>query len=126
MASRVGGARQLLSTILVAAVLASCTAFRPVKVAELPGGLRDGDRVWLTLKDGKAADLTVIGLTGDAIRGSGGETVPFSDIDTIQVARLDTKETLGRTVMGLIVAFACLALIGWVVFAQAGASVGVP
>ncbi|HSE94265.1 MAG TPA: hypothetical protein VLD61_00145 [Methylomirabilota bacterium] len=119
MGSRVGQASRLMSTILVAALLASCTAYQPVKVAELPGGLRDGDQVWITLKNGKAASLTVVGLTDDAIRGSGGETISLGDVDTIQVARLDTVATLrtgligaGLIVIGLL-HFAALALTAY-------------
>jgi hypothetical protein len=121
-----GVASRLLSAALVAVLLASCTAYRPVRVDDLPGGLRDGDQVWITLKNGKAAALTVAALTDDAIRGRGGETVSFADIEAIDVATLDTKETIGKAGTALAVALGYLVLIGWVVFAQAGAQVKVP
>jgi hypothetical protein len=100
MRSRLGSARRLLGGGLVVVLLASCTTYRPLKVDELPGGVREGDRLSMTLKDGKTTQLTVAGVTGDLIRGQGGETVSVADIETIHVAEVDTREIARKGLIG--------------------------
>lgn len=123
---------RLVSTVLAAVLLASCTAYRPLRPESLPGSLREGDRVWITMKDGTAATFTVVALSPDAIRGDSGRIVPLEAIEVIEVAPPQITETMRTSVallavgVGVVLVVAVL-LVAMVVGQEGGSfSRGVP
>jgi hypothetical protein len=126
MGGRVEVVRRVLASLLVVVLLASCTSYRrALKVDDLPGALREGDRLSITLKDGQTAELTVAGVTGDAIRGRGGETVAFADIETIQVTEVDTREITRKGLLAVGIVLVVSFWVGFLLLTQIE-QVGVP
>jgi hypothetical protein len=123
MRSAGGLTPRLVATGLVLVLLASCTAsFRPVRVDALPGGLREGDHVWVTRKDGTAVTFTVEAVTDDALSGSGGEIVRLSDIDRIEVVTVASSKAAMQAMM---VTFYLAAVAGFAFLLFWGAEHGV-
>ncbi|HSE94264.1 MAG TPA: hypothetical protein VLD61_00140 [Methylomirabilota bacterium] len=110
-------AQRLLAILLVAALLASCTtSVQRVRLDDLPGGVRAGDRVRVTRTDGTAATFKVVAVTGDALRGSGGEIVPLHDMQGIEVMTHEVAQSTLKTVATVLAAAAFLgfwALMIW-------------
>jgi hypothetical protein len=126
MNARVEVMPRVLASVLVVALLASCTSYRrALKVDDLPGALREGDRLSITLKDGQTAELTVAGVTGDAIRGRGGETVAIADIETIQVTEVDTREITRKGLLAVGIVLVVSFWVGFLLLTQIE-QVGVP
>jgi hypothetical protein len=123
MRSTGGRAKRLLAAGLVIALLTSCTSsLRSVRVDALPVGLREGDHVWVTRKDGTAVTFTVEAVTDDALSGSGGEIVRLSDIDRIEVVTVAPSKA---AMQALMVTFYLAAVAGFAFLLFWGAERGV-
>ena len=110
-------ARRLVASLLVAALLASCTtSVRRVRLDDLPGGIRAGDRVRVTRTDGSAATFDVTAVSGDTLRGSRGEIVALSELQGVEVVTQEVASSTLKTA-GVVLAVAAfvglLALLFW-------------
>jgi hypothetical protein len=97
--SAMGSMRRLLAILLVAALLVSCTtSFQRVRLDELSQGVRAGDRVRVTRTDGTTATFKITAITGDTLRGSGGDIVPLHDVQGVEVMTHEVDQSTLKTV----------------------------
>src|SRR5580765_2166446 len=88
--------RVLTAVIMSTALLAGCHSYKPLAVpratsksARPPSlsGLKTGDYVRITLRDGNVAKVLVAEIQADALLASSGRRILFDDIGLIEVRR---------------------------------------
>jgi len=106
-------------------LLAGCHAYKPLAVPRATAqsarptslsGLKTGDYVRITLRDGNIAKGLVAEIQADALLASSGRRILFDDIGLIEVRRLSAVKT------SFLVGFLVIAVFGIVV----GSSGGIP
>jgi hypothetical protein len=110
--------RWLVSLLCCCMVVSSCTTLRDVPLAtgaaSVSGaGIKPGDTVRITLRDGASHHLKVEqveagALAGRARSGAGIERYAFSDMQTLEVRRVSIGKTLGAVGATLVVIAAVL------------------
>jgi hypothetical protein len=118
-------ARCPLAAVLAISVLVSCTSLRPIRSDQVQTSLKAGDTVSIVTRDGRATELKIVAVTGEAIIGTD-QRIALDDIVELQKREIHIGKTLG--LVGAIVGAAVLVgLLVWLVAevaAGAGAGLG--
>jgi hypothetical protein len=111
--------RWIISLLCCCLVATSCTTLRdvPLTVQQTPvssAGIKLGDTVVVTLRDGTSQKFTVTqldatSLSGKARRGTGDVRYPFADMASLEVRRVSFWKTSGTVAATLAVIAVALA-----------------
>jgi hypothetical protein len=114
--------RWLVSLLCCCLVFSACTSLREVPLpagapAVSVAGIKPGDTVVITLRDGTVRKLEVeqveaVALVGKSRRGTGNERHAYADMQALEVRRISIWKTTGAVAATvLVVALAALAVL---------------
>src|SRR5690349_13917756 len=87
----------ILTTCLI--FLSACTTLQPVNIADESGRatLAKGDTVIITTNSGEVHTFKIVDITAGGLHGKE-LSVPYSDIRSLQIRRIDAQKTFWLTI----------------------------